>query len=473
MVSAMSDRLEWSRLLAQTRLRELLDGIQSTKVTGESRSEFERDRDRTVYSTPLRRLIRKTQVFPLDPSDFIRTRLMHSIEVSTVAEGLATQAIRNVIQTKELLSEKELEAIPKVAETCGLLHDLGNPPFGHAGELAIASWFEDTENGKQIIRQLDGAETQRAQDFLKFEGNAQTLRIVTNTHLLSHSHGLNLTCAAISAARKYMVPSHKADSDSKSHELTKPGYFLSEEQILGKVSALTGTQDCRHPITLLVEAADDIVYSVVDLEDSVKKGLLSSADLVDELKKRCKDSSVLKETLERTDQQMDSAPEDLKPLEYAQAFRVNAISAMVRAAVEAFGIHYDEIMRGSYHGELVYDADCRAHSFVHSCKELLRNRVFRNDEILRLEIRGRRVIHDLMDLFWEGAQSYLHDRKVHTKTYGGKLYLLVSGNYRDLFEKRLNNGEDKAYCAAQLVTDYVAGMTDGFACKLHQELMNG
>jgi dGTPase len=126
----------------------------------------------------------------------------------------------------------------------------------------------------------------------------------------------------------------------------------------------------------------------------------------------------------------------------------------------------------SYYGEL-HDEDCRAASFVAACKELLRNRVFLNDEVLRLEVRGRQVIHDLMRLFWEGAQSYLEDRKTHTKTYGGKLYLLISENYRELFEQRLAAGEDKTYCAVQLVTDYISGMTDGFACKLHQDLMNG
>jgi dGTPase len=465
--------LKWDQLLADQRLRELLGGSESTKVAGESRSEYERDRDRTVYSSPIRRLIRKTQVFPLDPSDFIRTRLMHSVEVSTVAEGLTTQAVRDVITKKEKLSPEQFEAIPKIAETCGLLHDLGNPPFGHAGELAIASWFEGTGIGKEIISELGGAKEQKAEDFLKFEGNAQALRIVTNTHLLAHSHGLNLTCATISALRKYLAPSHKADKDSKLHELTKPGYFWSEEGLLERVSRSTGTEGCRHPVTFLVEAADDIVYSVVDLEDAVKKGLLRSEDLLKELNDRCGGSSVLNEVIARTGKQLEKAPKTLETSEYSQAFRVNAISEMVRAVVEVFGSRYDEIMNGAYHDELIYDKDCRGGSFVTACKNLLRDRVFCSDEVLRLEVRGRQVIHDLMRLFWEGAQSYLKDRKTHTKTYGGKLYLLISGNYRELFQQRLEAGENATYCAVQLVTDYIAGMTDGFACRLHQDLMNG
>lgn len=119
----------------------------------------------------------------------------------------------------------------------------------------------------------------------------------------------------------------------------------------------------------------------------------------------------------------------------------------VRAVVEIFAKRYDKIMNGEYHDELLYDEDCRAGSFVTACKELLRDRVFSNDEVLRLEVRGRQVIHDLMKLFWEGAQSYLQDRKTHAKTYGGKLYLLISENYRELFEQRLSADEDKTYCA--------------------------
>ena len=170
---------------------------------------------------------------------------------------------------------------------------------------------------------------------------------------------------------------------------------------------------------------------------------------------------------------MKNAPKILEHSDYPQAFRVNAISEMVRAVVDIFERRYEEIMNGKYHGELIYDMDCRGRSFVTACKDLLRDRVFRNDEVLRLEVRGRQVIHDLMKLFWEGAQSYLKDQETHTKTYGGKLYLLISANYRELFEQRLKAGEDEIYCAVQLVTDYVAGMTDGFACKLHQDLMNG
>ena len=471
-----SKGMSWASLLDQTRIRELFTGVKSRRVSGESRTEYERDRDRTVYSTPIRRLMGKTQVFPLDPSDFVRTRLVHSLEVSTVAEGLASQVTRDVIKDKEDLKEDQRRAIAKIAETCGLLHDIGNPPFGHAGELAIASWFKDSPNGKKQIKKLGSKKSQAALDFLLFEGNAQTFRILTNTRLLAHDFGLNLTCATTSAVRKYLAKSNESDPRSDVHERTKPGFFLSETGLWDRVGRQTLTNGRRHPVTYLVEAADDIVYCVVDLEDGLKKGLLTWAQVQKYLTDACKESPVLREAMVGAKSQMkDTEPEpDLWISEIPSAFRVNAISAMVRAVVDTFGRRYDDIMSGKYHEELVSDEECAAASFVKACKDLLRETVFRCPEVLRVEVRGREVIHDLMDLCWEGVSAYLKDKKTHTRSYGGKLYLLISENYRHLFQQRLASGtENETYCALQLITDYVCGMTDTYACQLHTDLMNG
>jgi len=470
-------RMSWDALLDEMRVRNLLVGQKSSTVSGESRTEFERDRDRSVYSSPIRRLIGKTQVFPLDLNDLVRTRLVHSLEVSTVSEGIAAQATRDVICKREKkLTTEQQRAISKVAETCGLLHDIGNPPFGHAGELAIASWFTDRQAGRDQIKKLGSKGSQSVSDFHLFEGNAQTFRILTNTRLLAHDYGLNLTCATASAIRKYLAPSHKADRKSEIHEMTKPGFFCSEEKILQRISARTSTEGRRHPITFLVEAADDIVYCVVDIEDGMKKHLLTWPQVFEYLSKHCDGSPVFKQAIEGANKQMKGVPEesDLWNSEYPQAFRVNAISAMVRAVVNIFDLRYDSIMDGEYHKELVYDEECTAASFVEACKGLLRETVFRYQDVLRLEVRGREVIHDLMDLFWEGVSDYLTERKTHTRTYGGKLYLLISANYRHLFQQRLLLGkEGETYCAVQLVTDYVSGMTDAYACRLHTDLMNG
>jgi len=418
----------------------------------------------------------KTQVFPLDLNDLVRTRLVHSLEVSTVAEGLTAQVTRDVIAKKEKLDAWQQRALSKIAETCGLLHDIGNPPFGHAGELAIGSWFSERPDGQEQIDKLGDKKSQAASDFLLFEGNAQTLRILTNTRLLAHDYGLNLTCATTAAVQKYLAPSHEADLESKVHEHKKPGFFLSEAEILKQIAIRTSTEGRRHPITYLVEAADDIVYCVVDIEDGLKKRLLTWPQVLEYLTPRCASSNVFKDVIAGADEQMSRVPQK-SPLwasEYPQAFRVNAISAMVRAIVNVFDLRYEEIMQGTYHEELVRDDDCAAKSFIQACKDLLRETVFRSYDVLRLEVRGRKVIHDLMDFFWEGVAAYLKDRKNQTRTYGGKLYLLISENYRHVFEQRLRSGkENETYCALQLVTDYISGMTDAYACRLHTDLMNG
>lgn len=292
-------------------------------------------------------------MFPLNPNDHVRTRLIHSLEVSTVAEGLASQAVKEIHKTRDVLSEKHQRAIVKIAETCGLLHDLGNPPFGHAGELAIASWFEEkrkrdehiNEDSERFFTPLEGPTSQRAKDFLHFEGNAQTLRIIANTNLLGHDHGLNLTCATTAAARKYLASSLNAVRKGPDHAYAKPGYFASETELFTLVSQRTGTEERRHPITYLAEAADDIVYSVVDIEDAIEKRILRWRDAKEFLDERCKDSNLYTRIMERVIEQL--AGPNQSDNASGQSFRVNAISEFVIATVKVFAHRYDEIMLGA------------------------------------------------------------------------------------------------------------------------------
>src|ERR1039457_4766492 len=179
--------LQWKQLMNSTRVRELRGGPPSARVHGESRSEFERDYGRTVYATPFRRLRDKAQVFPLEPNDSLRTRLLHSLEVSSVAEDIAAQSAREVIHAEPDVTDDHVRDIPLIAATCGLIHDLGNPPFGHAGELAISTWFQKTfNNDDKFFSALGARHSSRVQDFFIFEGNAQAIRIVSNVELLVH-----------------------------------------------------------------------------------------------------------------------------------------------------------------------------------------------------------------------------------------------------------------------------------------------
>jgi len=246
---------------------------------------------------------------------------------------------------------------------------------------------------------------------------------------------------------------------------------MSEIEILRKVADKTGTNGRRHPITFLVEAADDIVYSAVDIEDGVKKRILTWEQVKKHLDGKCAGSPVFDAAMRMTTKQVGK---DASGSEIAQAFRVNAISETVRAAVRIFDVRYDEIMGGTYKDELVRDKEYDGEGLIKACKELLRTTVFLEEDVLRLEVRGRRVLHELLDLFWEGTSEFLETREESTKNYGGKLYLLIAGSYRRHFVRRITEDPSNAvYYGLQLVTDYVSGMTDGFACRLHEDLVNG
>ena len=190
--------MKWPNLLNANRRR-------PTTCLSDHRIEFERDFDRAVFSTPVKRLQDKAQVFPLEPHDAVRTRLTHSLEVSSVARGLATRSAKWLLEQGEISTGMD-RSIEAIAATCGLIHDLGNPPFGHAGEAAIQAWFKRPAREELLRKSLKNAE-QQIQDFLKFEGNAQSLRLITKLQVLADYKGLNLTFGTLSALGKYIASS--------------------------------------------------------------------------------------------------------------------------------------------------------------------------------------------------------------------------------------------------------------------------
>jgi len=478
--------MEWEKLLATNRIRDFF--VEPKPREKNNRTEFERDYDRAIFSTPVRRMHDKAQVFPLEPNDSVRTRLIHSLEVSTVARDMARIIGSWLEKDKKEINEKQAKAIETIAATCGLIHDLGNPPFGHAGEEAIAEWFK---NKKEDFWDFADSNNQLKNDFLWFEGNAQTIRLVSKLQILSDFYGLNFTSGTISAACKYIACSDKINKDH--HEKKKVGYFASEELIVDLVRNETGTGEAKNPITFIVEAADDIVFSVVDLEDGVKKGVIDWERLTKILKDYSEgDTEMLERCLGKAKELVEKEP--LVKLEgksygeaMAQAFQVYAIGESVHAVIETFKEKYEDIMNGNYHNELFEDS--KARSLIKACKKAGRNYVYCAKQNLILEVMARRVIHDLMDIFWEGA-SKKQDGQELTR-FEKEIYSLISENYRTVFEKLADSphplseysgiynksrGKTKLpenYCCLQLVTDYICGMTDTFACTLHKRLTNG
>lgn len=474
--------MDWDKLLCPKRDRP------SKRPSGELRSEFERDYDRAVFSTPVRRMQDKAQVFPLEPLDSVRTRLTHSLEVSTVARDLARAAGRWMLENRHAKA-KHAPSIESIAAACGLVHDLGNPPFGHAGEVAIQDWFSTRrERGHGLFDSFDAnakaaRKSQCAQDFLRFQGNAQTLRLLARLQLLADFNGLNLTYGTLSAALKYVAPSHKIDkSQSKArHEWSKPGYFASEAELIGRVRDETGTGEARNPIAYLVEASDDIAYLAVDLEDGVKKRVIDWGGLKDALSRADSGDRLIEGAITAAEKQIDGGTAKLKGADldeaYAVALRIALIARTVPAALDAFKDHYSEIMGGNFHADLL--SVSTAKPAVATCRKVGVEHVYCSTETRRLEIMARHVIHDLMDVFWEGVRDW--NPTGSRGRFSASIYGLLSPNYRAVFENTMGECDlpdqhcklPEQYCKLQLVTDYVAGMTDTFACTLHRRLKNG
>src|SRR5271166_585758 len=462
--------MKWNQLLSTVRIRSTFGGTDSIRSPGDPRTEFERDYGRSVFSAPVRRLQDKAQVYPLEQHDAVRTRLTHSMEVSSVARGLARSLATWLHKERGELTAENIPAVESIAATCGMIHDLGNPPFGHAGETAIAEWFASTFEKSCPF----GKETQYAKDFLKWDGNAQTIRLVGRLQVLSDDFGLNLTCGTMSAALKYTVPSHQVDNTKTYQEKKKPGYFASEEDLVQKIRDQVATGDARNPLTYIVEASDDIVYSAVDLEDGVKKRALRWSELESALTQRLgKDHPHLSKALELTIKKGGGSTPGLDRDEaLVQAFRTYAINEFVGSVDQEFRKQYELIIEGKYHGELT--ADCSAAAMMKACKDIARDVVYKSKEVLSIELTGRRIIQDLLNIFWEAARTGGPD--TDHKTFAGKAYLIMSSNYRTVFEARLKQVREKQtvipeeYFRIQLACDYVAGMTDSFAASLHRKL---
>ncbi|MBL7152581.1 MAG: dNTP triphosphohydrolase [Phycisphaerae bacterium] len=479
--------MEWQKLLSEKRIRELVEGKAATSAGPDERTQHGRDYDRAIFSTPVRRMQDKTQVFPLEPHDAVRTRLTHSLEVSNIARNMA-RTIGNWLLKEEKIDDSKRNSIEMIAATCGLIHDLGNPPFGHAGEDAIRDWFvEQEKNAKKFLSFKDykGEAEQLRLDFLNFEGNAQTIRLVSKLQVLADLYGLNFTCATMSALCKYIVPSHAADKNAKYKERKKPGFFASEQELVEKIQKETGTEDKRNPITYIVEAADDIAYSVADIEDGIKKGIMTWDILKGKLEEEFQDSSkqylhsdkdLLKTCIDgakhiiEKDERVESVREHGKAHDdaMAQAFGIHVIIQSAKAIQQAFEDKYDDIMNGDYPGELFEDSGAAA--LIAACKNVGHKYIYCAKENLKLELMGRRVIHDLMDIFWEGASK----GSATEKGFARKVFDLTSENYCVVYKEEVKKAEfPDRYHQMQLMTDYICGMTDTFACTLHKRLTNG
>lgn len=504
-------KLDWDKLLSTERFSRLYSSpsVNGSGIPGpaaadappwlvNSRTETERDHDRVVYASPVRRLADKTQVFPLERNDSVRTRLTHSHEVSNLARSIGVHLVNH--GPLLTLPQEQKRNVPAMLAAIGLAHDLGNPPFGHNGEEAIRSWVKrnyarlfDAATATQAVvldqrgaveADLGGLNEAMKNDFLQFEGNAQTLRVVTRLQVLRDDLGLNLTFGSLAALMKYTVGSTEIRDDRSRPARKKVGYFYAEKEIAAEIFRQTGLEPgLRHPLAYVMEACDDIAYSVIDAEDSVKKQLASFADLLAWLEsfKDCNADELTKWVVDRSREDHEAhrranlSSAELNDVSM-QKFRVHAIHAMVSTAIQTFQNNYADIMSANFSGDLM--ANGKAAKFCAALKAFDRQHGYRNRGVLELELVGYNALHDLMEMLWRGITDRVKFEQPESKRnnpFSVYAYSRISENYRRIFEntvsaRRPHQHLPIRYRELLLLTDMVSGMTDSFALDLCGEL---
>ena len=453
--------LEWKKLLSGNRRKTLRGNSSGSMDTGQGREELERDYDRILFLAPVRRLADKTQVFPLDKNDSIRTRLTHSYEVSNLARSIGIRLAFDYADEvfgndrSELVVERN---VPALLAAVALAHDLGNPPFGHQGEVAIKEWFN--EKNKKIFGK------KYHKDFINFDGNAQTLRILTKLQILNNDYGLNLTCATLASIMKY--PCLWNSKAFKKGRYKKIGVFESERNVVEEVWEETGLKEgYRHPFAYVMEACDDIAYSVVDAEDTIKKGYASFYDLIDYLEYKHDGDPIVSDVIKKAKginkeyKNESLSSNELNDLS-TQMFRVKAIFEMVRSVTKSFVSNIDPMMSGDLGGkfELIDDSDCQ--KLCKKLKDFSSRYGFKNNAVLKLELVGNNYIKSMMDMMWRAIDNYSN----RSDPFAQYTYGRISENYRRVFEST----DKKIYNKCQLLCDSISGMTDSYLISLHNEL---
>jgi len=415
-------------------------------LPAEGRSPFQQDADRIVFSSAFRRLQNKTQVHPLPHTDFVRTRLTHSMEVASVGRSLGGLVARQLLAGDAALSRSQPHLAADlgdiVAAAC-LAHDIGNPPFGHAGEEAMQTWF-----GAAGAVLDDGLTAAERADFLRFEGNAQGFRILTQLQMDRYDGGMRLMDATLAAFSKYPCGAGAAEGRAAAYiGRKKHGFMQAEAAIFAELAGRLGLAPLagaaqayyRHPFTYLVEAADDICYSVIDVEDGVKLGRIGFSEA----------EALFREII---GQPLGDRYERRSNDEKLSTLRSRAIGSLIDACGAAFVGPARDFLAGHAPMALI-DATPQAAVAV-QLKRLALTRVYRWDRTVTEELKGISVIHRLLDLFVPAAVAVKRNAVV------SRLCALVP---------HFNPGASR-YERLLSVTDYISGMTDRYAMDMHERL---
>jgi dGTPase len=432
---------------------QLLAGSDNQRQGRSDRSAFERDYDRIIFSYPFRRLQDKTQVFPLPEQDFVHTRLTHSLEVSSVGRSLGKMVGEQVLEAHPELgklgfSQFDFGAI--ISAAC-LTHDLGNPPFGHTGEDALSDFFRSHPSG-QFFK--DKVSEQQWEDLINFEGNAQGFRILTDAKY----QGLKLTDPTLAAFTKYPRQSLIEHPDTTRRSQKKFGFFDSEKAVFKELALSLGLKIldpgiawCRHPLAFLVEAADDICYHLIDLEDGCRMGLVTEQETTALFAELMGDRF---------------KPEKLNRItgsnERIGLLRAVSIGILIDQCAHVLLEHQQKILDGSFDQALIDLIPAR--EILGEIIEISIEKLYRSDLVLEIEAGGFEVLGGLLELFTSACYHYQFDRKLLSKKELSIFRLLPESTRMAIAE------ENSVYGMLRHILDFVSGLTDRHAVGIYRKL---
>jgi dGTPase len=435
--------MNWKQLISNKRF-----GMEELhEARKDDRTEFQRDYDRLIFSAPFRRLQNKTQVFPLPGSVFVHNRLTHSLEVSCVGRSLGNDVASQLLKKHPALADSHISEIGSIVSAACLAHDLGNPPFGHSGEKAISTYFSEGQ-GMALKKELSPMEWD---DLTHFEGNANAFRILTHQFEGRRKGGFVMTYSTLASIVKYPFSSQLAGKKSKF------GFFLSEEADYQKIAGELGIirlskpdeplRYARHPLVYLVEAADDICYQMMDIEDAHKLKLLTH----DETKGLY--MQFFDEKRRKRIEEVCRIVTDVN--EQIAYLRSSVIGALIKECTRVFTENEEKILTGEFEGTLIMHICSPLKEAYDNCSAIAFQRIYRSSDVLDIELAGFRVISTLIDLMINAVRS-------PEKAYSQLLINRISGQY--------NVNAPTLYGKIQAVLDYTSGMTDVYALDLYRKI---
>ncbi len=433
--------MNWPQLLTTER-----HGHEALGLDDLGRNHFHKDHDRIVFSGAFRKLGGKTQVHPLAKYDHIHNRLIHSMEVGSVGRSLGIRVAEEI--KEQLPSGIQPDDLGIIVQAACLAHDIGNPPFGHAGEYAIQDWFKRSDT--QMY--LSGLTDSEKRDLQKFEGNAQGFRTLSQVEYHLYNGGLRLTFPTLGASLKYPWTADKAG------EKGKFSCFQSELRILQALANKLGLiqkpdgRFARHPLSYLMEAADDICYALIDLEDAVELSILEF-EQVEEIFLDIQGTKVLA---------LDNSG-NVSPARQLSALRSKTIGCIIDAVVDTFVAHMDDILSGDFNGDLISACPDGVRNGIARAKALAVNKVFMDVQKTETEIGAYTVLSTLLETFIEAGFEFHQKRDKKQLTYRTKRVF-------DLMAGEAPSEHMSQYEIYQRMVDNIAGMTDNYALYLARQI---